>query len=226
MAWPSTFSTGTLGYMKDRISDELGGRSDLVTQIAVCISDAIAIYQPKRFRFSESRTVCTFNTVIGQEFYTSSDNAAIATLFMFDYITITIGTTPFELKRYPPKDVELLSQNGTQRGSPDVFSYYDSKLRFYPVPDAVYAIIVAGHMNIAAPAADDTASNKWMTDAERLIRSRAKYELSLNYGVDFPDLANRMHPDRESGAAYDAYSELKALTNKVTGTGRVRPTQF
>lgn len=209
--------------MSDRIADELGGRSDLATQITQCIADAITIYQPHRFKFSESRTVCTFNTVNAQEFYTSSDNAAIATLFAFDYVTITISGTNFELTRRTPQEIENLSLPQA-RGQPTIFSYYDEKIRLYPVPNAVYAIIVAGHMSIAAPAADSTASNRWMTDGERLIRSRAKYELSLNYGVDYPDLAARMHP--ENGATADAFSELKRVTNKVTGLGRMRPTQF
>lgn len=210
--------------MQDRIADELGGRSDLATQIAACISDAIAVYAPHRFRFSESRDVCQFNTVAAQEFYTSSANANIATLFMFDYVTVTLGTTNFSINRRTPEEVELLSQTGTQRGMPLVFSYYNEQLRFYPIPDTVYPILVAGHMNIAAPAADDTTGNRWMTDGERLIRSRAKYELSINYGVDYPDMAQRMHPD--NGAAADAYSELKQTGNKLTGRGRVTPTQF
>lgn len=211
--------------MRDRIMDELGGRSDLASQIDACIGDAIAAYQNDRFTFSESRTTCTFNTVIGQEFYTSSDNSAIATLFFFDYVIITIGgVTPFELKRREPKDLELASNSATIRGQPTDFAYYDSQIRLYPVPSAVYPVRVAAQMNIAPPASDTEVGNKWMTDAERLIRSRAKYELSLNYGVDFPDLAAKMHPD--TGASADAFSELKGATNKLTGTGRMTPTQF
>ncbi|MBV8839049.1 MAG: hypothetical protein JO000_21155 [Alphaproteobacteria bacterium] len=224
MAWPSTFPAGTLGYMKDRIADELGGRSDLASQIAVCVSDAIAVYQAHRFRFSESRDLCQFNTVAAQEFYTATDNATIATLYLFDYVTVTLGVTNFALSRRQPEDVELLSQTGTQRGMPLVFSYYNEQLRLYPVPDAAYPMLVAGHMAIAAPSSDSATGNRWMLDAERLIRSRAKYELAVNYGVDYPDLAARMHP--ETGATADAYSELKQVANKLTGRGRVTPTGF
>src|SRR6185369_9158259 len=114
MTWPSAFASGTKGYMRDRIMDELGGRSYLSTQIDACIADAIGVYQDDRFTFSESRTACTFNTVIGQEFYTSADNANIATLFFFDYVVITIGgVTPFELKQRQPKDLEMASNNAT-----------------------------------------------------------------------------------------------------------------
>src|SRR5581483_5077336 len=222
MPWPSTFPAGTLGYMKDRIADELGGRSDLASQIAVSVGDAIAVYQAHRFRFSESRDVCQFSTAAGQEFYSAADNAAIATLYLFDYVTVTLGVANFAINRRQPEEVELLSQTGTQRGMPLVFSYYNEQLRFYPVPDTAYPILVAGHMAIAAPSSDAATGNRWMLDGERLIRSRAKYELSVNYGVDYPDLATRMHP--ETGATADAYSELKQVANRLTGRGRVTPT--
>lgn len=210
--------------MIDRIDDELKKSGVMNTQIAACVGDAIAVYQSHRFRFSESRTVCTFNTVTGQEFYTSSDNAAIATLYLFDYITVQIGVAQFEMTRREPRDVELLTQTGTQRGQPHTYSYMDYQLRFYPVPDNAYPIRVAGHMKIAAPASDAETGNRWMTDAERLIRSRAKYELAINYGVGGPELIALMHP--ETGATADAYSELKREANKVTGTGLIRATQF
>lgn len=225
MTWPSSYAEGTRGYMIDRIDDELKKSGAMNTQIAACISAAIAIYQKERFRFSESRSVCVFNTVAAQEFYTSSDNAAIATLFAFDYVTALIGATEQdELIQLQPKDMELLSQNGTQSGQPTHFSYMNYQIRLYPVPDNVYQIRVAGHMSIAAPASDSEAGNKWMTDAERLIRSRAKYELALNYGVGGGELLAMMNPD--TGATYDAFCTLKRETAKITGTGRVRPTQF
>ena len=224
MTWPSPSAAGTRGYMIDRIDDELKRSGTINTRIAACIADAIGVYQSHRFHFSEARDVCTFNTVALQEFYSSSDNAAIATLHLFDYVTVTIGGTRFEVMREQPKEIELLTQNGTQRGQPQLFGYYQEKIRFYPVPDAVYAILVAGHMNIAAPASDTEAGNRWMVDAERLIRSRAKYELSINYNVNFPDLANRMNLD--TGATAEAYDQLKRRTNKLTGTGRITPTQF
>lgn len=224
MTWPSGFAAGTRGYMIDRIDDELKRSGTMNTQIAACIADAIAIYQKQRFRFSESRTVCTFSTVADQEFYGSSDNAAIATLYAFDYITVQIGNAQFEMTRYQPKDLELLSQTGTQKGQPHSFAYFDYQLRFYPVPSSVYPIRASGHMKVAAPADDEEADNKWMTDAERLIRSRAKYELALNYGVGGPDLIAAMNPN--TGATADAFAELKSEAAKVTGTGRVRPMQF
>jgi hypothetical protein len=218
MGWPSTFAPLTQGYMKDKIADQIA-RSDLTTQIAECISDAIRFYQPHRFVFSEGRDT-SLNTVAGQEFYTSADDPLIATLYAFDYITVTIGTAKFDLPRYQPEDLELLTQSGTQQGQPQCYSYYDYQLRLYPVPNVAYPLTIAAHQLIAAPAADNTTGNPWMGEAEKLIRSRARYELAINYTKDDDELKYM------TAAVTEAYDELKARTNKLAGTGEVRPTQF
>lgn len=218
MTWPSTFDAGTLGYLKDKIADQIA-RDDLTTQIAETVSDAIRFYQPHRFIFSEGRDT-TLSTVVGQEFYTSTDDPLIGTLFAFDYITITIGNAQFDVPRYQPEEIELLSQSGTQMGQPQAFSYYNYQLRLYPVPSDVYPLTIAAHQKIAAPAADNTAGNAWMTEAEQLIRGRAKYELAINYTHDL-DEAQRM-----TAYVTEAFDELVGRTNKLTGTGFVTPTQF
>lgn len=218
MTWPSTFAAGTQGYMKDKIADQLA-RDDLTSRIGEAISDAIRFYQPHRFIFSEGRDV-TLNTVVGQEFYTATDDPLIGTLYAFDYITVTIGTAKFDVQRYQPEQIELLTQTGTQQGQPYAYSYYNYQLRFYPVPDSVLPLTIAAHQKIAAPATDTEVANRWMTDGEQLIRGRAKYELGLNYTKDM-DEAQTM-------AAYvtEAYDELLARTNKLAGTGLITPTSF
>jgi hypothetical protein len=210
----------TLAVMKGRIADELA-RSDLASQIASAIGDSIGIYQPERFWFSESRSVGTFTTVAGQQDYTAADAAALGNLLAVDYLTVTVGGVTLRLaQREQPVVIEAATFSGTQQGDPYEYDWYDDTLRFFPIPAAAYAIRVAGLFKIAAPASDSEGNNPWMTDAERLIRSRAKYELALHVLKD-PDLASAM-----AAESTDALSVLKGRTNRLTGTARITSTWF
>jgi hypothetical protein len=206
----------TQTIMKARIADELA-RSDLTTQIAYAISDAIAAYTDERWLFNESRSN-TFSTVANQEFYAASDATFIGTLNKIDYVTILVGDQPYQVIPMRPVDMEHLSTNGTSTGQPSWYAYYDKKIRLYPVPDAVYTMRVAAAIDVAAPATDGEASNPWMTTAERLIRSRAKLELALHVLKDL-ELAATMQQ-----AVDEAFDQLKGRTNQITqiGDGRVQ----
>lgn len=208
----------TLSLMKARISDDLA-RSDLTSQIASAISTAIAFYQDERFTFNESRTV-TFSTVASQEFYTSADNANIPTLQSIDYVIVYIGSMPWELKRRTPIDLEILNQNGTMQGQPWNYAYYARSLRLGPVPDAVYSMRIGARITYAEPASDSETGNAWMIEAEAMIRSRAKYELYLHV------LRNKAEAMVMKAEADEQYGYLKAKTNRLTGTGVIRPMQF
>jgi hypothetical protein len=210
----------TQTIMKARIADELA-RTDLTSQIAYAITDAIAAYQAERWFFNESRTTVSFSTVDGQEFYTLSDDADIANIRRVDYCVLYVGDDVRKLEYRCPEDMEYLSANGTQEGTPWSYGWYDNKLRLYPVPDTVYTIRIAAHVKVAAPATDGEASNPWMVDAERLIRSRAKLELALHVLRD-DALAATM-----SEAVKEAWSDLKSTTNMLLiGDGRMRAMEF
>jgi hypothetical protein len=211
-------STQTI--MKARIADELA-RSDLTSQIAYAITDAIAAYQAERWWFNESRTTVSFSTVDGQEFYTSSDDADIANIRKMDYAVLYVGNDVRKLEYNSPETMEYLSVNGTQEGTPWSYGWFDNKIRLYPVPDAVYTIRIAAHVKVAAPASDGEASNPWMTDAERLIRARAKLELALHVLRD-DTLAATM-----AEAVKEAWSDLKSTTNQLfAGDGRITAMEF
>lgn len=207
-----------LAQMKSRIADELA-RDDLSSQISLAISDAISFYQNERFIFNESRDI-TFNTVAAQEFYGAADNAAIPTMWSFDYLILYLGGIPWEIKRRTPLYVELDNNNGLVTGQPYNFAWYNKQIRLGPVPDAIYPIRVAGRITFAAPAGDSEANNPWMVDAEKLIRSRAKYELALNVIQDV-EMAQIM-----AAQTTEAFDQLKGATNRLTGTGSVNPTSF
>ena len=212
-------SGATLGDMKSRVADELA-RTDLTTQIANAIQDAIVYYQSERTLFNESRDM-TFSTVISQEFYTSADLAQIPTLMSIDYLILYLGNTvPWIVKRMAPIELEVFNQNGLIKGQPTRYSYYNKQLRLGPVPDAVYSMRLAGQVQQAAPATDTEANNPWMIDAEKLIRCRAKYELHTHY------TRNEKQAALMKAAELDALEEVKGRTNRLTGTGMIAPMEW
>lgn len=210
----------TLATMKARIADELA-RSDLTSQIAYAISDAIVAYEDERFHFNETRAT-TFSTVDGQEFYDSNDAAAIGNIQKIDYVKVYVGNDPHDLAYERPGEMESLSVNGTQEGTPWAYTWYGNQIRLYPVPDQAYTVRVGASVKVAAPATDGEANNPWMTHAERLIRSRAKLELALHVLKD-TDMATTM-----TAAVEEAFDQLKERTNQLTqaAKARVRAMEF
>lgn len=169
----------TLGEMKAAIADEIF-RDDLGSTIEREISRAIQFYQRTRFWFNESRTI-TFNTVNLQEFYDAADHPDIPNLLAIDYMTVTrSGTEITPLCRTTSFDLDTYSVSQANPNVPTDYVYFEQKLRFYPIPNGIYAIRIAGVFRYPAPAVDDEADNHWMTDAEELIRSRAKRNLYLH----------------------------------------------
>lgn len=221
---------GTLGDLKNRISSELA-RSDFAandSRIASAINDAIAIYQKERFRFSETNPSApvTFNTVANQAVYTASDNANIGTLLSIDYLNINIGNTVRALGRDDPEKLLIYNQLGTMAGEPSWYALQGNQIILSPVPNQAYVMTLGGFFLVAAPANDTETNNKWMTDGERLIRSRAKYEIATHVTRN-PTMAAAMSPDPQTnGATYREWKALKGEGNRLLGRGIIRPMQF
>lgn len=210
----------TLARMKARIADELA-RSDLTSQIADAITDAIGAYQDQRFHFNETRAT-TFLTVIGQEFYDADDAAALATVQDFDYVVLYVGDFNYRLGGLRPAEIEAASANGTNTGQPASYCWYGDQLRLYPAPAGVWTVRIGASVKAAAPASDAETGNPWMTYAERLIRSRAKLELALHV-IRNDKLAASMNV-----ALSEALEQLKSRTNRLTqhDRGRVTAMEF
>lgn len=210
----------TLTIMKARIATELR-RSNITSQIADAIATAVEAYEDRRFYFNETRAF-TFVTVADQEFYSSSDDPDLGNILKFDYIKLMVGDQPYTLKPATPEHIENLSQNGTSTGQPLAYCWYGEQLRLYPIPSIVYTVRIGAKKKVAAPATDGEADNPWMVKAERLIRSRAKWELATHVLRD-PKLAGDMET-----AILEALSQLKGRTNDLTQQGEwaVTPTQF
>jgi hypothetical protein len=223
---------GDLATMKARIASEIA-RSDLTTQIASAITDAIGIYQKERFRFNEAvpDDAKSFQTVAGQAIYTANDLADIATVQSLDYLLMQVGVTLFALKREDPEIVRMYNQTSQMMGQPGWFAYEGNELILAAIPDKAYTIILGGYFVAPAPASDDEVGNKWMTDAERLIRARAKYEIACHVTRN-AKMKQDMSPDAPEdnggmvGATYREERLLKAEANRITGRGIIRPMQF
>ena len=100
-----------------------------------------------------------------------------------------------------------------------------------------FLMTIGGHVDLPSPmgyvgsTGQDTTGNRWFTDGEKLIRSRAKYELAINVLRD-DWLAKMMSPSPPElnggvlGATYDAYEQLKAENNRLQERGIIRPMQW
>lgn len=156
----------TLAVMKARIADELN-RSDLTSQIALAITSAIDNYKYTRFWFNEG--TATSSTAADTEYVSQP-----ATLLSVDSIAITISAN--DIYTLDPKSyamLELLQGASFSSGQPYYYAPYKEQYRLYPVPDAIYTLTWSGIIDDTA-FSSDSDSNAWSTEAEELIRQRAK----------------------------------------------------
>lgn len=201
----------TLGTMKTRIADEIA-RADLTSQIALAITSAIEFYDRRRFWFNETES--TFNTVSGTDAYTSVEAPFLATLIDDDSMTATVSATKEPLRKLAFSTMQLYRIDTIPLGPPTFYAMYRQRLYLHPVPDAVYPIIVFHTAALGVPA-NDGASNAWTTEAEELIRLRAKADLFENVIRDFAEA------DRLRAREAEALQSLIAYTNKRTSSGYV-----
>jgi hypothetical protein len=208
----------TLAALKAEIADDLD-RTDITTQIASAITNAINHYKKTRFFFNEARTV-TFTTVADQDTYTSSDQVSIPLMFDFDVVTITVDDDARELVRMSHAETELLNDASASTGEPVAYAYFNQAFRLYPIPDDAYVVRIVGGIKTAAPASDAEANNVWMTEAYELIRCRAKAYLGVHVVKD-ADMAGTM-----AMAEKDALDALYAETSRKKASGQIRATTF
>jgi hypothetical protein len=229
---------GDLATMISRIASEITRPDLAATQIPNAINDAISAYQSERFTFSEvpADGTQTFNTVAGQAYYTKADNPNLGTLLKIDRVNINIGTaTIMQLKREDPETLILYNQQaGTMVGQPSWYAYENGQMIISAIPDKAYLITLGLFLNVPAPATNTEVGNPWMTTAEKLIRSRAKYEIALHVTRN-EAMQAAMSPDPASspfvnggraGASYREWKQLKGVANRSTARGVIRPMQF
>lgn len=218
---------GTYAELQNRIADELGGRTDLMvassgetlSPIQLAIQDAISFYQNERFWFNEYRTAGAFNTVVGQEFYTSADWADIETVQHIDKLSVLISGNRYFMVGRTEQYLEDISINPSWQGQPVDYAYYNFQLRFYPIPNGVYPVNVLG-TKFFPVLSGNSDTNVWTNEGEPLIRLTAKQYLYRDTILDDAKAASQ-----ERGALQQ-FSNLKSGTFKKSATLKMMPTKF
>lgn len=201
----------TLAIMKARIASDLR-RDDLTDDIADYISEAIEDFQQERFWFNESRSF-TFNTVVNTQRYTSVEFPDVVNIIKVDSAYATFGDARYQITPKDPNWIQRMTTNTGSAGQTQNYALYAVAFWLYPVPNDVWTIDFMGVAKYAAPAADATTGNYWMTDARRMIRSQALGHLYA-YVIKDRDKASGFYQ-----LAEDAKGRLKDRTAEMLKTG-------
>lgn len=219
------------------IADELGDRSDLLTEVSGsllssspikrAIASAIAKWERESFYFNETYTSPLFTTVSGQEIYTTVAAAGIADSPDIWSLHALVSGNYYEMERLDWNELENSSINTTSRGQPDAWAWFGSQIRLYPIPNGAYPIRAIRTSRVAA-LASDADTNVWTNDAYDLIRSEAKLILARDVMHD-PTLAAECtvaiygNPAMPRDVGY--LGALKAETVR-RARSRIRPSRF
>ena len=207
----------SLGTMKTRIALELD-RDNLTDAVSAAINDAIAEFASDRFWFNEGRDL-TFSTVVAQRIYTATDAPWIGTVIEIDGLFIMVGGNNRPLDRVSPEEIEWKADNSAARGAPYEYAYFGEQIWLYPLPDRAYTVRALAHYRLS-PLTSDADSNAWTTQAERLIRRRAKQLIFAETVLD-ANQAVAMQPLIEQ-----ELSLLKAESSRRRADGIVQPSGF
>jgi hypothetical protein len=202
----------TYAVMRSRIEDEIYDAT-ITSSVNSAILDAISFYGRKKFWFNQ--TTLTWPTVAAQELYGTSDNASIPNVLEFlEPLKVTSGSYKYDVDPVPHEKINS-AQNGAITGLPCHYSYFNLNVRLYPIPDAVYTITAYVHYKLTALSADGD-SNAWTTDAEELIRTRAKRQLALHKLWD-AEMYTRLKPaEDEALAALRSETKLRLPTKRLS----------
>lgn len=236
MAISATYLT-----LQQQIADELGDRQDLMaplsdsglalSPIKNAIQSAIAKWEREPFYFNELYDQGAFNTVVGQEFYTTTDVPEFARLPYIQKVRVLINANRYTLDCRTWQYLEDISVSSVVQSSfPYDYAYFAGTMRFYPTPNQAIPVTLMANEKLV-PLVNDGDSNVWTQDGYDLIRSEAKLMLAQEVLFD-DELASRMKtaiygdapPFRQQNMGYLA--ALHYETSRRGAGGRIRPSQF
>lgn len=212
----------TLADLSSAIADDI---DDTTGEYGAAITKAVQAAQRycerSTYYFNETRDV-TFVTVNGQQWYDSSDNANIPTLIRIEAVwSEDSNGQRLLISRDTPASLEYLADNSATAGRPFLWTYFDQKIRLYPIPGAdVYTIRLQLGLYRLAPLAAPTDTNAWLAEAYDLIKARSKYILCKDTLKDPSLAAEALNDWRDQDEA------LAGETASRAGSGKIRPTSF
>lgn len=195
--------------------DDTTGEYDFAIRRA--IMTAVRYCERLTFYFNETRDII-FQTVPGQAFYSSDE---ISGLIKIQSIYRQDSAGQLSILRYrTPEDMELSSDTSAARGQPGSFSYFNKKLRIYPIPNAVETMRIQAGPYRTAFDVNDIDDTVWTTDAYDMIKARAKYVLYKDTLKDATMAAEALNDFNDQRDA------LKGETAQRNGSGYVEVTCF
>ena len=225
-------------YMQQKIADELGDRTDLLAPLADnnalnspiqdAIQSAIALWEREPFYFLESYEPF-LNLVAGQEFYTTTDAAAIATAPRIVQLRVMVNGQRYGLT---PRDWQYLEETSVNpqvtSSYPSDWAYYAETLRFYPIPSQALPI-QASYDQRLANLVEGGDSNVWTQDGYDLIKEQAKLTLARGtlHSESIADACLKALYGTPGIRGERGYvNVLKQETARRSGRARVRPSYF
>jgi hypothetical protein len=206
---------GTLGELKARILDETK-RPSLTSQVGKAVTDAIEFYAVQRFWFNEAldTSITTVADTAAYEIPTVMRKLILA--------EITSGGQRFELcEGMSWEEYRSATRNSTSSVQPTDIVFYGANLYLYPTPAGEYPLSLSyssaldGFLD-SEDVIDDSRSNAWSTEAEPLIRARAKWDLYFNVIRDY---------DEANLCAQAEATWLGRLQTRSAGYGKPRRVQ-
>jgi len=168
------------------------------------VKSAIAFYSTMPLYFNEA--TATLTTVASQS--TLGTSEGFPTDFIADIALVHVGEA-YVVPKVGFDFLLNLEQSSVVSTSPSTQYYtsFNSELRLFPQPDSIFTLTFYYTKELTV-LSDDTDTNSWTTDGERLIRSRAMGDI---YAYRLQDTA------RASTMYQIADVELSQLQSRDTG---------
>lgn len=215
----------TFADMQSEIADDIDDTTgEYASQIQRAIIAAIRYCQRDNYWFNELRTG-TIATAVGEQFYTFAGSGSASGDFddviqINDVFYTDAGGQSCLMTRISPVEMELLSDSSASVGQPFNWTYYQSQLWIYPIPDQAYTLeLHLGPYRYVLPSLPSD-THAFFDEAWDMVKARAKYIIQKDTLRD-PAMAMEALNDFK-----DQQTALAAETSRRVGTGTIKATCF